>query len=370
MIVGVMKETMAEEHRVSMTPAGVEVMVQNGHTVLIEKGAGKGSGFTDKDYIKAEGNIIDKAENIYAHSDMVLHVKEPQPHEYKYLRKNQIVFAFLHLAANLDLTQALIKSQSVCIAYETIQKEDASLPLLIPMSEIAGRMAIQEGAKYLEMTYGGRGVLISGVPGVHPATVVIIGGGVAGTNAVKMACGMGAKVYLLEISLNRLRYLSDIVPKNCFLLMSNPATIRHCIKEADLVVGAVLIPGAKAPRLVTRQMLKTMRKGAVMVDIAVDQGGCFETTRPTTHLDPIYVVDGVIHYCVTNMPGAVPRTSTLALTNATLPYIVEIANKGWKDAIKDNSQIKQGINVVRGRVTCKGVSDAFGLDFVPIDSLI
>jgi alanine dehydrogenase len=264
----------------------------------------------------------------------------------------------------------LIKSGSIGIAYETIQKADGSLPLLTPMSEVAGRMAIQQGAKYLEMAQGGHGVLLGGVPGVDPGTVVIIGGGIVGTNAAKMACGLGAKVYILDMNLERLRYLSDVMPSNCFLLMSKPTTLRRLIKEADVVVGAVLIPGAKAPRLITREMLKTMKKGAVLVDVAIDQGGCFETSKATTHGEPIYTVDGVVHYCVANMPGAVPKTSTLALTNATLPYAVEIANKGWQKAMQENPEIKPGANVVQGKVTYQGVAEAFGLELTPIDKLL
>jgi alanine dehydrogenase len=301
---------------------------------------------------------------------MVMHVKEPLPAEYDLIRKDQIVFTYLHLAAAEDLTKVLIKSGSISIAYETIQKEDRSLPLLTPMSEVAGRMAIQQGAKYLEMAQGGHGILLGGVPGVDPGTVAIIGGGIVGINAAKMACGLGAKVYILDMNLERLRYLSDVMPANCFLLMSKPTTVRRLIKEADVVVGAVLIPGAKAPKLLTREMLKTMKKGAVLVDVAIDQGGCFETSKATTHSNPIYKVDGVVHYCVANMPGAVPKTSTLALTNATLPYAVEIANKGWKKAMKQNPEIKQGANVVRGKVTYKGVADAFGIKLTSIESLL
>jgi alanine dehydrogenase len=299
-----------------------------------------------------------------------MHVKEPLPAEYDLMRKDQIIFTYLHLAAAEDLTKVLIKSGSISIAYETIQKDDRSLPLLTPMSEVAGRMAIQQGAKYLEMAQGGHGILLGGVPGVDPGTVVIIGGGIVGVNAAKMACGLGAKVYILDMNLERLRYLSDVMPANCFLLMSKPTTVRRLIKEADVVVGAVLIPGAKAPKLLTRQMLKTMKKGAVLVDVAIDQGGCFETSKATTHSNPIYKVDGVVHYCVANMPGAVPKTSTLALTNATLPYAVEIANKGWKKAMKQNPEIKQGANVVKGKVTYKGVADAFGIKFTSIESLL
>ena len=370
MIVGILKEIKTEENRVCMTPAGVEVMRQNGHEVLVEKNAGIGSGFDNKAYLTAGAEIIDTPKEIFKRAKMVMHVKEPLPAEYDLIRKDQIIFTYLHLAAAEELTQVLIKSGSIGIAYETIQKEDGSLPLLTPMSEVAGRMAIQQGAKYLEMAHGGHGVLLGGVPGVDPGTVVIIGGGVVGTNAAKMACGLGAKVYILDMNLERLRYLSDVMPSNCFLLMSKPTTLRRLIKEADVVVGAVLIPGAKAPRLITREMLKTMKKGAVLVDVAIDQGGCFETSKATTHGEPIYTVEGVVHYCVANMPGAVPKTSTLALTNATLPYAVEIANKGWKKTMQENPEIKLGANVVKGKVTYEGVAEAFGLEFTPINTLI
>ena len=370
MIVGVLKEIKTEENRVCMTPAGVEVMRQNGHTVLVEKNAGMGSGFNDKAYADAGAELVDTAKEILKRSKMVMHVKEPLPAEYKHIRKDQIIFTYLHLAAAEKLTEVLVKSGSISIAYETIQKSDGSLPLLTPMSEVAGRMAIQQGAKYLEMAQGGHGILLGGVPGVDPGTVLIIGGGIVGINAAKMACGLGAKVYILDMNLERLRYLSDVMPSNCFLLMSKPSTVRRLIKEADVVVGAVLIPGAKAPKLLTRQMLKTMKKGAVLVDVAIDQGGCFETSKATTHGQPIYTVEGVVHYCVANMPGAVPKTSTLALTNATLPYAVEIANKGWKKAMKQNPEIKLGANVVKGKVTYRGVAEAFGLKYTPIERLL
>ena len=370
MIVGVLKEIKAEENRVCMTPAGVEVMMQNGHTVLVEKNAGTGSGFANTAYKNAGAEIINTPKDIFKRANMVMHVKEPLPAEYDLIRRDQIVFTYLHLAAVEELTHVLIKSGSINIAYETIQKADGSLPLLTPMSEVAGRMAIQQGAKYLEMAQGGHGVLLGGVPGVDPGTVVIIGGGIVGTNAAKMACGLGAKVYILDMNLERLRYLSDVMPSNCFLLMSKPTTVRRLIKEADVVVGAVLIPGAKAPKLITREMLKTMKKGAVLVDVAIDQGGCFETSKPTTHGEPIYKVDGVVHYCVANMPGAVPKTSTLALTNATLPYAVEIANKGWKKAMQENPEISLGANVVEGEVTYQGVAEAFGLKYTPIETIL
>lgn len=301
---------------------------------------------------------------------MILRVKEPQPSEFDNLKEGQIYFSYLHLAASEKLTRTLIETGSINIAYETIQKEDGSLPLLKPMSEVAGPMAIQEGAKYLEMAQGGHGVLLGGVPGVDPATVVILGGGVVGGNAAKMASGLGANVYVLDIDLERLRYLSDVMPANCFIVKSSPAAIRDLIAKADLVVGAALVPGARTPVLVTRDMLKTMKKGSVLVDVAIDQGGCFETSEETTHQKPTYIIDTIVHYAVSNMPGAVPRTSSLALTNATLPYVLEIADKGWKKALQENSAIKRGANVVKGNVTFKGVADALDLRFTPVDDLI
>jgi alanine dehydrogenase len=370
MIVGILKEIKSAENRVCMTPSGVEVMKQNGHTLLVEKNAGVNSGFTDKDYSEHGAEIVETAAEIYKRSDMVMHVKEPLPEEYSLIRKGQIVFTYLHLAAAEELTKAMIKSGSIGIAYETIQKADKSLPLLTPMSEVAGRMAVQQGAKYLEMTHGGYGVLLGGVPAVDPGTVVVLGGGVVGMNAAKMACGLGAKVYILDMNLDRLRYISDIMPANCIPLMSSPAMIRKLIKEADVVIGAVLLPGAKAPRLITREMLKTMKKGSVLVDVAIDQGGCFETSKPTTHADPTYIVEGVVHYCVANMPGAVAKTSTLALTNATLPYAVQIANKGWQKSMLDNKEILSGANIIEGKVTYQAVAEAFGLEYVSAESLI
>jgi alanine dehydrogenase len=370
MIIGILKEIKSEENRICMTPAGVEVMVKSGHQVLVEKSAGAGSGFTDDAYTRFGAKIIDTPQQIYATADMVMHVKEPLPPEYDLIREGQIIFTYLHLAADEAQTRALIKSKAVCIAYETIQKDDGTLPLLTPMSEVAGRMAIQEGAKFLEMPQGGHGVLLGGVPGVEPATVVVIGGGVVGVNAAKMACGLGAKVYLLDMNLNRLRYLNDVMPANCFTLMSSPATIRKLVKTAEVVIGAVLVPGAKAPKLVTRDMLKTMKNGAVLVDVAIDQGGCFETSKATTHGEPTFVIEGVVHYCVANMPGAVAKTSTLALTNATLPYALQIANQGWKKAMQTDPEIKRGANIINGKVTYKAVADAFGMVYTPVDKLL
>jgi alanine dehydrogenase len=370
MIVGILKEIKTEENRVCMTPAGVEVMIAHGHTLLVEKGAGTGSGFDDTAYAAAGAEVVNSPVEIFQKSEMIMHVKEPLPPEYDWIREGQIIFTYFHLAADEPQTRVLIKSKAICIAYETIQKPDGSLPLLTPMSEVAGRMAIQQGAKYLEMAQGGDGVLLGGVPGVDPGNVLVIGGGIVGINAAKIACGLGAKVYLLDTNLDRLRYLSDVMPANCFNLFSSPATIRDLVTRADVVVGAILIPGTKSPKVITREMLKTMKQGAVLVDVAIDQGGCFETSRPTTHSSPIYTVDGVIHYCVANMPGAVPRTSTLALTNATLPYAVKIADLGWQKAMKHHSDIKFGGNVIQGHVTYQGVAEAFNLDYVPIDSLL
>ncbi len=370
MIVGILKEIKAEENRVCMTPAGVEVLIANGHKLLVEKAAGIGSGFSDDAYVKVGAQLVDAPAEIFQKADMVMHVKEPLPAEYDMIREGQIVFTYLHLAADERQTRALIKSKAVCIGYETIQKPDGSLPLLTPMSEVAGRMAIQQGAKYLEKAQGGHGVLLGGVPGVDPGNVVVIGGGVVGINAAKMACGLGAKVYILDMNLDRLRYLSDVMPANCFNLFSSPATLRDLVTRADVVIGAVLIPGTKAPKLITREMLKTMKPGTVLVDVAIDQGGCFETSKATTHSNPIYIVENVVHYCVANMPGAVPKTSTMALTNATLPYAVKIANKGWKKAMQDNLDIKLGANVVNGHITYQGVADAFNLEYVPIDKFL
>ena len=370
MKVGILKEIKVLENRVCMVPAGVATMIANGHEVIVENNAGAGAGFPNEDYVAAGATIVDTPAEVYASCDMVMHVKEPQPSEYEMIREGQIVFTYLHLAADEPQTHALMKAKSVNIAYETIEKEDGSLPLLVPMSEVAGRMATQEGAKYLEMPQGGRGVLLGGVTGVAPATVVVIGGGVVGINAAKMAAGLGAKVYIFDTSLKRLAYLDDVMPANVFPIMSNPAILREYVLKADLVIGAVLIPGAKAPKLVTKEMLAEMKDGSVMVDVAIDQGGCFETSKATTHADPTYTVDGVVHYCVANMPGAVARTSTIALTNATLPYAVEIANKGWKKAMQENNEIKLGANVIDGQVCYKAVAEAFNLDYTSVEKFL
>lgn len=370
MIVGIIKEIKAEENRVAMTPAGVEVMAEKGHTVLVESGAGEGSGFSDAAYTRFGAEIVGGPEEIFERAEMLMHVKEPQPSEYPLIQPHHILFTYFHFAADQKLTQAFMKTGATAIAYETIRRPDGSLPLLTPMSEVAGRMSVQEGAKYLERSQGGSGILLGGVTGVPPASVLVIGGGIVGTNAAQMACGLGARVYILDINLDRLRYLSEIMPGNCFPMMSSPALTRELIQEADLIIGAVLLPGAKAPHLVTREMLKTMKRGSVIVDVSIDQGGCFESSRPTTHGAPTYTVEGVVHYCVANMPGAVPITSTMALTNATLPYAVDIATKGWKKAAKARESIQHGINMVAGKVTCQGVAEAFDLEYTPVEKLL
>ncbi len=370
MIIGVLKEIKTAENRVCMTPAGVEIMRQHGHTVLVQIRAGEGSGFSDAAYAEAGAELVAKPEEIFRRAEMVMHVKEPQPSEYPLIRPGQIVFTYFHFAASEELTRAMLASGAVCIAYETIEGPNRSLPLLTPMSEVAGRMAAQQAAKYAERTHGGRGILFGGVPGVAPATVVVLGGGVVGTHAAQMACGLGARVFLLDTNLDRLRHLAEVMPKNCIPLMSSPATVRELVLKADAVIGAVLLHGAKAPKLVTREMLATMKPGAVLVDVAIDQGGCFETSRPTTHDQPTYMVDGIVHYCVANMPGAVPLTSTIALTNATLPYAVEIANRGWQAVAREKAGVRAGLNVVNGKVTYAGVAEAFDLEYTPVESLL
>ena len=341
-----------------------------GHTVLVEQGAGLGSGFQDDDYAEHGANLMAGPEEIFQRAEMILRVKEPQPAEYDLLREGQIYFSYLHLAASPTVAQTLIERGVIGIAYETIQKTDGSLPLLIPMSEIAGQMAVQEGAKYLEMAQGGDGVLLGGVPGVDPGKVMILGGGKVGINAAKRAAGLGAKVYILDIDLDRLRYLNDVLPRNCFTMMSNPANIRQLISKADVVIGAVLIPGSQTPQLVSRNMVKTMINGSVLIDVSIDQGGCFETSRETTHAKPTVVIDNVVHYAVSNMPGAVPKTSTMALTNATLPYALQIADLGWRQAMQTSLEIKLGGNVINRKVTYKGVATALGLDYTPIDDVL
>ncbi|WP_028580715.1 alanine dehydrogenase [Desulfogranum japonicum] len=370
MIIGILKEIKTEENRVCMTPAGVDTLVQEGHQVLVEKKSGLGSNFSDDQYRDAGAELVTTAAEVYQHAEMVMHVKEPQPSEYEMIREGQIVFTYFHFAAAEELTKAMIQRKAVCIAYETITDRDGRLPLLTPMSEVAGRMAAQEAAKYLERSQGGRGLLVGGVPGVAPAKVIVLGGGVVGTQAALLACGLGAQVYLLDTSLPRLRYLSEIMPKNCTPLMSSPAVIRELLPQADAVIGAVLIHGGKAPHLITRDMLKTMQKGSVLVDVAIDQGGCFETSKPTTHTEPTYEVDGIIHYCVANMPGAVPLTSTLALTNATLPYARALAKYGWKQAALRDPGIAEGLNIIAGQVTYQGVAEAFNLNYTPVSELL
>lgn len=370
MIIGVPKEIKADEYRVAATPAGIEMLVRAGHQVVVEKGAGLGSGFTDDFYQAAGAQILDRADEVWGAADMIMKVKEPTPPEWGRLRNGQVVFTYFHFAASEDLTRAVIDSGAVAIAYETVEVPNGQLPLLTPMSEIAGRMAVQEGAKYLERPQGGLGVLLGGVPGVLPGKVLILGGGVVGTNAAKVAAGLGARVGIMDINLDRLRYLDDVMPANVHTLFSTRYAIRKQVEDADVIIGAVLIPGAKAPSLIGAEDLKLMRPGTVIVDVAVDQGGCVETIRPTTHKDPVYTVDGVIHYGVANMPGGVPRTSTLALTNATLPYALALAGKGWRRACATDPALKAGLNVVGGRVTYAGVAEAFGLPCVSADDVL
>src|SRR6478672_6595409 len=363
MKIGVPKEIKTNENRVALVPAGAESLVSAGHDVLIQTAAGEGSGFPDQDYVDVGARIAPNAAEVWREADMIMKVKEPIKREWPRMRKGQTIFTYLHFAADEKLTRAHIESGATCIAYETVELPNRELPLLTPMSEVAGRMAVQEGAKYLEKLYGGRGVLLGGVPGVAPAKVVILGGGVVGINAAKMAAGLGAKVTVLDLSLERLRYLSDVMPANVTLIYSNRHNILEQISTADLVVGAVLIPGAVAPRLIRREDLKTMQPGSVIVDVAIDQGGCFETIHATTHENPTYVVEGVIHYGVANMPGGVPRTSTLALTNATFPYALKLANKGWKQALRDSLPLLKGLNMIEGKITYPGVAEAFGLEY-------
>lgn len=370
MIVGTPTEIKKQEYRVGIVPAGVKQLVKNNHKVIIQRGAGAGSGITDEEYQAAGAQILDTARAIYDEAEMIMKVKEPLPEEYELLHEGQLLYTYLHLAPAPELTRALLERKVIGIAYETIQLEDGSLPLLTPMSEIAGRMSIQVGAYHLQKEQGGRGVLLGGVPGVAPGNVAILGGGTVGANAAKMAVGIGAKVTILDINLERLRYLDDIFGSKIVPLMSDSHTIEEALIHADLVIGAVLIPGARAPQLVTRPMLSGMKKGAVIVDVAVDQGGCIETIHPTYHDNPTYEVDGIIHYGVANMPGAVARTSTFALTNTTLPYAAKIANVGWKRAVQESNSLLKGLNVAKGELICQAVGEAVGIACAPIETVI
>lgn len=369
MIVGVPTEIKENENRVALVPGGCEELTIRGHRVLVQANAGDGSGFSDADYQAAGAEIVDSAESVFGQAEMIVKVKEPLEAEYGLIRSGQVVFTYFHFAASRSLTDAMLETGATCIAYETITPDGNTLPLLTPMSEVAGRMAVQEGAKYLERTQGGRGVLLGGIPGVPPGQVVILGGGVVGTNAAKIAAGMGAQVTIVDINLERLRYLSDVMPANVTPLMSNRTNIKTAIATADLVVGAVLVPGGAAPRLVTREDLSIMQRGAVVVDVAVDQGGCIETCRPTTHADPVYEVDGVMHYCVANMPGAVPFTSTLGLTNATLPYVLQVANLGVPKCL-ENPALALGVNVIAGHISYPAVAESFGLPHSPLAEVL
>lgn len=362
MIVGIPKEIKNNENRVSMTPAGVRELVKRGHTVYVQHTAGENSGFPDAEYERAGAHILPTIEEVYAIAEMIVKVKEPIEPEYKLVRRGQLVFTYFHFACDRTLTEAMLQSRATCLAYETVVDKQGTLPLLIPMSEVAGRMSVQEGARFLEKPQGGKGILLGGVPGVKPAKVLVLGGGVVGTEAALMAAGLGADVTVCDISLPRLRHLAEFMPKNVKTMFSSTYNIEQELPTTDLVIGAVLIPGAKAPHLITREMLGIMKKGSVMVDVAIDQGGCFETSHPTTHAEPVYEVDGIIHYCVANIPGAVPFTSTLALTNATLPYALRLADKGWQQACAEDPGLKLGLNVVDGKVTFPGVAEAFGME--------
>lgn len=370
MVIGVPKEIKPEENRIAIVPGGVETLIHRGHRVIIEKGAGLGSGFSDEEYIKAGARISDRRKDVFTEADLVLKVKEPLPEEYGFLRPGQIVFTYFHLAASEELTHNLQERKIVGIAYETVQTDDGFLPLLAPMSEIAGRMAPQEGAKYLEETYGGRGILLGGVAGVPPANVVILGGGNVGYNAARIALGMGASVTVLDINPRRLRMLDEVFQGRVTTMIADNYNLRMVIGYADLLIGAVLVPGAKAPKLITREMLKTMRSGAVLVDVSIDQGGCAETSRPTIHSHPIYEEEGIIHYTVANMPGAVPRTATRALTLNTLPYVLEIVEKGWRKAAKENLSLARGVNLVEGNITYKAVAETFNLSYTPLEEVL
>lgn len=368
MIIGVPKEIKNNENRIALTPGGALELIKRGHTVYVQKDGGEGSGFTDEMYNKAGAFTLDTIEEVYDIAEMIMKVKEPIESEYKLIKKDQLVFTYFHFASHEPLTHAMIESGAVCLAYETVESQDKTLPLLVPMSEVAGRMAIQQGAKYLEKPIKGKGVLLGGVPGVAPGKVLILGGGVVGTQAAKMAAGLGAQVTIMDINLSRLRYLNDVMPANVVTRFSSEMNIRDLLPQMDLIVGAVLIPGAKAPNLITRDMLKLMSPGTVLVDVAVDQGGCIETCRPTTHENPTFIIDDIVHYCVANMPGAVPYTSTVALTNATLPYAIQLADKGWEKATAQNRELQLGLNIIKGDVVYKGVADAFGLPYKPLSN--
>ena len=370
MIIGVPKEIKNNENRVALTPSGVKELVKYDHDIYIQTNAGSGSGFSDTQYEEAGANILPDIKSVYDRAEMIIKVKEPIQEEYTLIHEDQLVFTYFHFASYEPLTKAMIKNRSICLAYETVEKEDHSLPLLVPMSEVAGRMSVQEGAKYLEKPMKGRGILLGGVPGVRPAKVLILGGGIVGTQAAKMAAGLGADVTIMDISLPRLRYLADIMPANVNTYMSSEYNIREILPSHDLIVGAVLIPGAKAPHLITKDMLKLMRPGTVLVDVAVDQGGCIETCKPTTHENPTYIIDDIVHYCVANMPGAVPYTSTLALTNATLPYALQLANKGWKKACQESRELRLGLNIINGEIVYKGVSEAFNLPYHQVENYL
>lgn len=370
MIVGVPKEIKNNEFRVGMTPAGVSELIKNGHTVYVQKSAGEGSGFADADYEAVGAKILPTIADVYAIAEMIVKVKEPIEPEYKLIREGQLIFTYFHFACDRALTDAMLAQKAVCLAYETVQLADRSLPLLIPMSEIAGRMATQEGARFLERPQGGKGKLLGGVPGVKPARVLVLGAGTVGTNAAITAAGMGAEVTITDINLKRLRYLDDVMPKNVKTLFSSEYNIRAELPTTDLVIGSVLIPGDKTPHLVSKDMLKLMQPGTVLVDVAIDQGGCFETSHATSHSEPIYEIDGIVHYAVANIPGAVPFTSTLALTNATLPYAVALANKGWKKACADDPALKRGLNAVEGKITFEAVAQVFGLPYTPVDEVL
>ena len=367
MIIGIPKEIKESEHRVGMTPSGVQTLIQNGHDVYVQNSAGQGSGHSDEDYSNVGAKLIETIEEVYDISEMIIKVKEPLKKEYSLIKEGQIIYTYFHFASSLELTKAMIDSKSVCIAYETVENSDGSLPLLTPMSEVAGRMAAQQGAKFLEKHQKGCGILLGGVPGVSPAKAVVLGGGVVGTQSAKMLAGLGADVTILDINLERLRTLDDILPKNVKTKFSNQYNIEKEIQHAHLVIGAVLIAGAKAPSLITRSMLRDLKKGTVLVDVAVDQGGCFETTKPTTHNSPTYIIDDVLHYSVANMPGAVPMTSTEALTNATVSYAIELANKGWKKACNENEPLRKGLNIVDGDIVYKAVADAFDLNYTELN---